>query len=61
LVAYFPESQQAVFSFSNAERKDGTAKLEMGSGKGTAQTWLVFLSTDEINAANSVYSGELVI
>ncbi len=61
LVAYFPESQQAVFSFSDAERKDGTATLEMGSAIGTAQTWLGFLSADETNAANSVYTGELMI
>ncbi len=61
LVAYFPESKQAVFSFSDAERKDGTAKLEMGSAKGTAQTWLGFLSADESNAANSVYTGEAMI
>ena len=61
LVAYFPESQESVFSFTNAERKDGMAKLEMGPAKGTAQTWLGFLSADEANAANSVYTGVLVI
>jgi hypothetical protein len=60
-VAYFPESQTAVFSFSDAERKDGTAELKTGSAKGTAQTWPGFLSADETNAANSVYTGELMI
>jgi len=61
LVAYFPESKQAVFSFSDAERKDGIAVLETGSAKGISQTWLGFLSADESNAANSVYAGELRI
>ena len=61
LVAYFSESKQAVFSFSDAERKDGIAVLETGSAKGTAETWLGFLSADETNAANSVYTGELII
>ncbi len=61
LVAYFPVSKQAVFSFSNAERKDEMALLEMGSAIGTAQTWLGFLSADQINAANSVYTGQLMI
>ena len=61
MVAWFPESKQAVFAFSDAERKDGTALLETGSIKGTAHTWLGFLSADETNAANSVYTGELTI
>jgi hypothetical protein len=61
LVAYFPESQEAVFSFSDAERKDGTALLIAGTIKGTVHTWLGFLSADEANVANSVYTGELVI
>jgi len=61
LVAWFSESKQAVFAFSDAERKDGTALLETGSIKGIAHTWLGFLSADETNAANSVYSGELTI
>jgi hypothetical protein len=61
LVAYFQESQQAVFSFSDAERKDGTALLETAYFKGVVKTWLGFLSADETNAANSVYTGELEI
>lgn len=61
LVAYFPETKQVVFSFSDAERKDGTALLQTGFAKGTAQTWLGFLSADETNAANSIYTGELMI
>lgn len=61
MVGYFPENKQAVFSFSDAERKDGTALLITGTLKGTMHTWLGFLSADEINVANSVYTGKLVI
>jgi Family of unknown function (DUF6266) len=61
MVAYFPESKQAVYAFGDAERKDGMEVLETGSIKGAAQTWLGFLSADETNAANSVYTGKLLI
>jgi hypothetical protein len=61
LVAWFAENQQAVYSFSEAERKDETAILETGALQGVAQTWLGFLSADETNAANSVYTGEIII
>ena|SRR5665213_1791849 len=61
MVAYFPESKEAVYAFSDAERKDGMAMLEKGSKKGSVQTWLGFLSADETNAANSIYTGELMI
>ena len=61
MVAYFPENKKAFYIFSDAERKDGTAILDVASQKGTAQTWLGFLSADETNAANSVYTGELMI
>ncbi len=61
MVAYFTESKQAIYSFSDAERKDETAVLNPESKKGVVQTWLGFLSADETNAANSVYSGELLI
>src|SRR5665213_214036 len=61
MVAYFPESKVAVCAFSDAERKDETAVLILESQKGDVQTWLGFLSADETNAANSVYTGELMI
>ena len=37
-------------------RRDGMAILEMNSKKGTVETWIGFLSADEKNAANSVYT-----
>jgi hypothetical protein len=61
LVAYFPESQEAVFGFTQVTRTEGYAILEMNSKKGIAETWLGFLSADEKNAANSVYSGEVFL
>ncbi|KAA9038636.1 hypothetical protein FW778_13875 [Ginsengibacter hankyongi] len=61
MVAYSPETKQAVFAFSDAERKDEMAILGTGSIKGAVQTWLGFLSADETHAANSVYTGELVL
>lgn len=59
LVAYFTESKEAVYSFSTATRRDGLAILEMNSKKGTVETWIGFLSADEKNAANSVYTGTI--
>jgi len=61
MVAYFPESKKAFYTFSDTERKDKKAVLNVESQKGTAQTWLGFLSADESNAANSIYTGELMI
>jgi hypothetical protein len=61
LVAYFPESKEAVFQFSDATRNDGYAVLEVYSKKGTAETWLGFLSADEKNAANSMYTGRVTL
>jgi Family of unknown function (DUF6266) len=61
LVAYFPGSGEAVHAFSNAERRDGTAVLKLNGKTGTVHTWLGFLSADEMNAANSVWSGEVVV
>lgn len=58
LVAYFEELQQAVFTTNGGFRKDCDAVLETSKLKGyTAQTWIGFLSNDELNASNSVYTG----
>jgi Family of unknown function (DUF6266) len=61
LVAFFPGTRQAVYKFSDATRKDGAAVLEMDSIKGAAETWIGFLSADETNAADSMYSGSLTV
>ncbi len=61
MVAYFTETREAVYIFSDAERKDETATLDVESKTGTAHTWLGFLSADEIHAANSVHTGDLLI
>jgi len=59
MVAYFPESKEAVYQFSDATRNDGHALLEMDSKRGAVVTWIGFLSADEKNAANSVYAGSI--
>lgn len=57
LVAYFPESKEAVYEISAAIRKDGKAVLKMDLKKGVAETWMGFISADEMLAADSVYTG----
>jgi hypothetical protein len=59
MVAYFPESKEAVYQFSDATRNDGHALLEMESKRGAVVTWIGFLSADEKNAANSTYAGSM--
>jgi hypothetical protein len=58
LVAYFPELKQAITSIGNATRNAGQSLLETSIMKGyAAETWMGFLSNDEKNAADSVYTG----
>ena len=61
LVAYFPESKEAVYTISDAIRKDGTAVLQMDVKKGAAETWMGFVSADETLAADSVYTGRIML
>lgn len=60
LVAYFPELKQAVSTIGNAARNTRQALLETNMMKGyIAETWIGFLSHEERNAADSVYTGSL--
>ncbi|HZW64064.1 MAG TPA: DUF6266 family protein [Hanamia sp.] len=60
VVAYFPATKSALFSMGASVRKDGHAVLEAPHRPGEiAQTWIGFLSADEKDAANSVYSGAI--
>ncbi len=61
LVAYFPESKEAVYTISDAIRKDGNAVLQTDLKKGAAETWIGFVSADETLAADSVYTGRIVL
>ena len=61
LVAYFPESKEAVYKISDAIRKDGNAVLSMDVKKGAAETWIGFVSADETLAADSVYTGRVIL
>jgi hypothetical protein len=62
LVAYFPALKMALFTIAAALRKDRRAVLETAGMSGeTAETWMGFLSNDEKDAANSVYTGKVNI
>jgi hypothetical protein len=62
LVAYFPVMNQIIFSLDAAQRSSGTALLTTSINKGlVAETWMGFLSADEKTAADSVYTGQLVV
>lgn len=62
LVAYFPELKQVIFSLQAANRADCQAVLSTGTVHGyIAQTWMGFLSADESDAANSVYTGTVSV
>ncbi len=61
LVAYFPETKTAMYEISTATRKEGKAVLQMKSMKGIAETWMGFVSADETNAADSVYTGSITL
>jgi hypothetical protein len=58
LVAYFLKGRHVIFKIGSATRSVGEAVLETKALKGrTAETWIGFLSNDEKNAADSVYTG----
>ncbi len=60
LLAYFDELKQIIFSFDAAERADCQATLITNAMEGyAAETWVSFLSNDEKNTANSVYTGKI--
>ena len=60
LVAYFAAKQQIIFSLHAANRATGQATLVTDSMQGyAAETWIGFLSDDEKDAANSVYTGSI--
>ena len=61
MVVYFPESKTAMYEISDSTRKDCTAILQMKSMKGIAETWMGFVSADETNAADSVYTGSIIL
>ena len=61
LLAYFTGLQQIIFSPDAATRADGQAILTTTAMQGlTAETWMGFVSHDGRDAANSVYTGQLI-
>jgi hypothetical protein len=61
LVAYFRGGKEVVYEFSTATRKKGSAVLTINSRQGIAETWLGFLSADGKNAADSIYTGSIIL
>lgn len=60
LVAYAPGLQHAVFTLHGGFRKDTKAVLNVTALKGhTVETWIGFLSRDEKDASDSVWSGSM--
>lgn len=60
LVAYIPELKQAVFSIGSATRAECNAMLNAQVFNGfAAETWVGFLSNDELSASHSGYSGRV--
>jgi hypothetical protein len=62
LVAYAPDLQQAVFTLNGGLRKDKKAVLNVTGLKGhTLETWIAFLSTDEKDSSDSIYTGSVIL
>lgn len=62
LVAYCPTTKQAIFEISDSRRGNGQAFLNTHSFSGnTVETWIGFISADGKDAANSIYTGALVV
>ncbi len=61
VLAYFTELKQVVYSLNAGRRADGNATLVLPPVSGIAETGIGFVSQDKNDAANSVYTGRLVI
>ena len=62
LVAYFTALRQIIYSLNAGTRADGQAILDIHHMQGpAAETWIGFVSADETNAADSVYTGKLTV
>jgi len=60
VVAYAEVLQQAIFSLNAGLRKDGEAVLNASMFKGyKVETWIGFLSSDEMNSSDSVWTGRM--
>lgn len=60
LVAYAPDIQQAIFTLNSGFRRDKKAVLNVVALKGHAiETWIGFLSKDELDASDSIWVGRV--
>ena len=61
LVAYFPGERNMIYSLNAGIRSQCEALLVKNDQKVyPAETWIGFISDDEKNAANSVYTGQVI-
>lgn len=61
VLAYFTELKQVGYAINVVSRGDGNATLVLPSISGKAETETGFVSQDKNDAANSIYTGRLVI
>lgn len=62
LVAYFPATNEVVYSFGAGTRRSGNAILETPGREGQlAETWIGYLNNEENDAAISVYTGSITL
>ncbi len=62
LLAYFADTQQIIYSMQTAKREDCQTVLITNAMTGyTAQTWIRFLSDEEKDAANNVYTRIVIL
>ncbi len=60
VVAFCPNLNLTLFNAEAATRSAGAASLNLSNFAGqTVQTWIAFLSEDGLEAANSIFTGEL--
>lgn len=61
-VAYCPELNCSLYSDGDTTRKNGNLTLDAPQLAGkTVETWLVIISANEAEVANSIYTGQVVI
>jgi hypothetical protein len=62
LLSYFPALNQTIYSFQPSTRADGQSVLITNIMQGhDAETWIGFLSNDDKEAADSVYTGKVAL
>jgi len=62
LITYFPALKKMIYTLHAATRGKGSALLAMNTMRGyIAETWIGFVSHDEREAGDSVYTGKVIL